>query len=47
VFGSALAAVLGASAAAASLWCWYLQPLMRRRWLYRNAPFKKPARLVE
>ena len=31
MFGSVAAGVLAGAAAAAALWCWYLQPLRRRR----------------
>src|SRR3954469_13743156 len=34
VIGSAVAGVGGAVAALAALWCWYLQPLRRRRLLH-------------
>jgi hypothetical protein len=37
VFDSLLASVAGAAAGAACLWCWYLQPLARRRALERRA----------
>jgi O-antigen/teichoic acid export membrane protein len=33
-----LAGATGAIAALGALWCWYLQPLRRRRALYRDAP---------
>jgi hypothetical protein len=34
VFGSPIGAVVAAVAGGAALWCWYLQPLRRRRGLY-------------
>jgi Family of unknown function (DUF6328) len=34
---SPAAGVIAAVAAAGALWAWYLQPLLRRRYLYRNA----------
>lgn len=37
ILGSASAGAVGAVAAGAALWCWYLQPLRRRRMLYRRA----------
>jgi O-antigen/teichoic acid export membrane protein len=37
VVGSTGAALAAAAAAAACAWCWYLQPLLRRRALYRTA----------
>jgi hypothetical protein len=36
VLSSPAAAGIGAVAGAAALWCWYLQPLRRRRRLYRR-----------
>src|SRR3954469_15691285 len=34
---SSAAGVIGAAAALGALWCWYLQPLLRRRELQRRA----------
>jgi hypothetical protein len=34
---SPVAGLIGVVAAAGALWAWYLQPLLRRRYLYRNA----------
>jgi hypothetical protein len=36
VVGSPTAAVAGAIAAAVAVWCWWLQPLLRRRTLHRR-----------
>jgi hypothetical protein len=41
---STVAAVIGVVAAAAMTWAWYLQPLLRRRALFREAP--RPERPV-
>jgi O-antigen/teichoic acid export membrane protein len=37
VFASTAAAIAGAVAGGACLWCWYVQPLRRRRMLYERA----------
>jgi fatty acid desaturase len=37
VLGGAAAAAVAVVAAAGPIWCWYLQPLLRRRRLYRTA----------
>jgi nucleotide-binding universal stress UspA family protein len=37
LFGSVSAGLVGGLAAAGCLWCWYIQPLLRRRTLYRRA----------
>jgi Family of unknown function (DUF6328) len=37
MLGSPFAGIVGAAAAAGPLWCWYIQPLLRRRELYRRA----------
>jgi O-antigen/teichoic acid export membrane protein len=36
LIGSAFAAVVGSVAGLVALWCWYLQPLRRRRALHRR-----------
>jgi hypothetical protein len=38
VFGGSLAAIVGAGAVAGPAWCWYGQPLLRRRRLFRPPP---------
>src|SRR4051794_39581322 len=42
VIGSAVAGVGGAVAALAALWCWYLQPLRRRRLLHAREGAARP-----
>src|SRR3954462_1501229 len=37
ILGSRAAGVIGTACAAGPLWCWYLQPLRRRRALHRRA----------
>src|SRR3954468_12939886 len=36
VIGSRAAGAAGVVSAGGALWCWYLQPLLRRRWLHRR-----------
>src|SRR3954471_12912895 len=36
IYGSPAAGAAGAAAGVGALWCWYLQPLRRRRALYRD-----------
>ena len=43
VFGSAFAGIAGAVAALGCAWCWYVQPLLRRRALYAQARADGPA----
>jgi hypothetical protein len=45
ILGSPMAGLTGAIAGAGALWCWYLQPLRRRRALHRRTalPSKPPA----
>jgi Family of unknown function (DUF6328) len=38
VLGSLVAAAVGALAAGGALWCWYVQPLIRRLALHRSPP---------
>jgi hypothetical protein len=38
ILGSPSAGIAGAAAAAGPLWCWYAQPLLRRRALHRHPP---------
>jgi hypothetical protein len=37
ILGSLAAGVIGSACAAGPLWCWYLQPLRRRRTLYQSS----------
>jgi hypothetical protein len=43
ILGSPAAGAIGAVCAAGPLWCWYLQPLRRRRALHRSRPEPRPA----
>jgi len=43
VIGSPFAGVVGAVAALGALWCWYLQPLRRRRLLHAQERAARPA----
>jgi hypothetical protein len=38
ILGSPVAGAIGTLCAAGPLWCWYLQPLRRRRTLHRTGP---------
>src|SRR3954454_9443425 len=38
ILGSPFAGMAGVAAAAGPLWCWYAQPLLRRRALHRHPP---------
>src|SRR3954469_12971889 len=38
ILGSPFAGMAGVAAAAGPLWCWYAQPLLRRRALHRRPP---------
>jgi|SRR4051794_41121938 hypothetical protein len=42
MFGSSAAGVMGAAAAGFALWCWYLQPLRRRRELLTRREARPP-----
>jgi hypothetical protein len=43
VFDGSLAAIVGTIAGAGAAWCWYGQPLLRRRSLFRVAPLPAPS----
>jgi hypothetical protein len=43
ILGSPTAAAIGTVAAASALWCWYLQPLLRRRELHSRATAATPS----